>query len=168
MTNTILAGHGRVEAAKLLGLATVPCLRIEHMTDAQKRAYILADNKIALNAGWDETILAEELRDLMVLDPGFDLGLTGFSIPEVDGLIEGLEVVEPGDPREDKLPDPALCPSRCREGDVWQLGLHRLVCGNSLDPNDTYCLVCGPAVEPRLGKRDFQEPAVSFSPKRSA
>src|SRR6056297_627077 len=84
--NTILAGHGRVAAAKLLGMERVPCVRLEHMTPAQKRAYVLADNKLALNAGWDEQILAEELGALMALDLDFQVEVTGFSIPEIDGL----------------------------------------------------------------------------------
>jgi len=78
-SNTILAGHGRVEAAKLMGLAQVPCLRIEHMTPAEKRAYVIADNKLALNAGWDEDLLAEELQALLEIeDPGFEIGVIGF------------------------------------------------------------------------------------------
>ena len=96
--NMILAGHGRVEAAKLLGMETVPCVRLDHMSEAQKRAYLLADNKLALNAGWDEELLAAELQDLLDLDPDFDIGVTGFSIAEIDGLIEGLAPEEPGDP----------------------------------------------------------------------
>src|SRR5215212_12157628 len=83
--NQIIAGHGRVAAAKLLGLEAVPCRRIERMSPAEKRAYVLADNKLALNAGWDEQILAEELKDLLAEDLDFDIGVTGFSIPEIDG-----------------------------------------------------------------------------------
>lgn len=75
---TILAGHGRVEAAKLLGLGKVPCLRLDHMNEAEKRAYVLADNKLALNAGWDEELLAAELGALMSSDLDFDIGITGF------------------------------------------------------------------------------------------
>ena len=78
--DTILAGHCRVEAAKLIGMVTVPCIRIESMTPAEKRAYVLADNKLALNAGWDEDLLAEELQGLLADDLGFDIGITGFSI----------------------------------------------------------------------------------------
>ena len=103
--NTILAGHGRVEAAKLLGMATVPCVRLENMTPAQKRAYVLADNKLAQNAGWDEDLLAEELKGLMSSDLGFDIGVIGFSIPEIDGLVEGLTPEEPGDPGDDWVPE---------------------------------------------------------------
>ncbi|MCJ2011939.1 ParB N-terminal domain-containing protein [Methylobacterium sp. J-076] len=129
---TILAGHGRVEAAKLVGLDTVPCLRLDRMTEAEKRAYVIADNKLALNAGWDEQILAEELKALLATDLGFDVGITGFTIPEIDGLIDSLAPEEPGPPEDDILPVDA--PVRCRVGDLWQLGAHRLVCGDALDP----------------------------------
>jgi len=81
----IIAGHGRVQAAQLLGLATVPCLRLAHLTDAQKRAYIIADNQLALNAGWDESILAAELQALDGLE--FDLGLIGFDVGELEKLL---------------------------------------------------------------------------------
>ena len=101
--NTILAGHGRVEAARLLGMSEVPCVRLEHMTPEQKRAYVLADNKLALNAGWDDEILAEELRGLLEID--FNVELTGFSISEIDSLVEGLIPEEPGDPDDDVVPD---------------------------------------------------------------
>lgn len=130
-TGTILAGHGRVEAAKLLGLETVPCRILASMTGAQKRAYLLADNKLALNAGWDEELLAAELGELQHLDLNFELEITGFSIPEIDNLIEGLEPDEPGDPADD-LPAPDG-PALCRTGDVWRLGRHRLICGDALD-----------------------------------
>lgn len=134
----ILAGHGRVEAAKLLGMAEVPCLRFDHMSDAEKRAYILADNKLALNAGWDEDLLADELRSLLVEDIDLDIGLTGFSIAEVDRLIEEQVPEEPGNPGDDL--QPASAPQRCARGDLWQLGPHRLVCADALDPA-TLCLL---------------------------
>ena len=87
---TILAGHGRVLAAMELGLEFIPCIRLSGLSEAQKRAYVLADNKLALNAGWDEGLLAQELQGLLQADLGFDLSVTGFSIPEVDSLVEGL------------------------------------------------------------------------------
>jgi ParB-like chromosome segregation protein Spo0J len=96
--NTILAGHGRVAAAKLLELTEVPCVRLEHMTEVQKRAYVLADNKLALNAGWDEEFLAEELEAILGGDAGFDVSITAFSLAEVDSLIEGKAVEEDGPP----------------------------------------------------------------------
>src|SRR5215207_4781378 len=137
--HTILAGHCRVAAASLLEMDCVPCLRIENMSPAEKRAYVLADNKHALNGGWDEEILAEELQALLADD--FDIGITGFSIPEIDGLIEGLKPEEPGDPEDDLLPSDA--PARCRPGDLWQLGPHRLVCGDALEPLTVAALMNG-------------------------
>ena len=131
--NTILAGHGRAEAARMLGMDSVPCLRQDQMTDEQKRAYVLADNKLALNAGWDEDLLAKELGALYELDLDFSVEITGFSIAEIDNLIDGVAVEEPNDPDTDRLPDLDI-PQRCRPGDLWQLGQHRLICGNSLDP----------------------------------
>ncbi len=110
--NMILAGHGRLAAAKLLGMDRVPCVRIESMTRGQKRAYVLADNKLALNAGWDEEILALELKGLLEIDLDFDIGLTGFSIAEIDSLIEGLTPEEPGDPMDEWLPEICDRPSR--------------------------------------------------------
>jgi DNA modification methylase len=129
----VLAGHGRVEAARLIGMIEVPCLRFEHMSRAEKRAYILADNKLALNAGWDEDLLAEELKELLAEDIGFDLSVTGFSIAEIDGMVDGLVPEEAGDPADDRMPEPRACPARVRAGDVWQLGPHRLVCGDARD-----------------------------------
>ena len=129
----ILAGHGRLEAAKLLGMDKVPCVRLDHMTPAQKQAYVLADNKLALNAGWDEELLALELKELLSFDDGFDIGLTGFTIAEVDGLIEGLAVEEPAAPRDEMLPPLTEGSAITKLGDIWQLGWHRLVCGDSLD-----------------------------------
>ena len=132
-SGTILAGHGRVAAAQEIGMAQVPCLRIEYMTEAEKRAYVIADNKLALNAGWDDEILAEELKALSAIgDLGFDIGVMGFEIAEMDTLVEGLTPEEPGDPEDDVLPDNVR--QRVSLGDVWQLGAHRLVCGDALDP----------------------------------
>lgn len=119
-TGMILAGHGRARAAKDLGFESVPCVRLDHMSEVQKRAYVLADNKLALNSGWDETLLAEELGVLASLDTEFELEATGFSIAEVDTLLEADPVEEPGDPRDDAQPVDA--PRRVQEGDVWELG----------------------------------------------
>ncbi|SLN12863.1 putative methyltransferase [Roseivivax jejudonensis] len=130
----ILAGHGRVKAAKELGLETVPCLRIEHMSETEKRAYVIADNKLALNAGWDEDLLAAELGAILESpELDFEIGITGFSIAEIDALLEAPEPEEPGNPEDDAVPDQAQ--RRVSQGDVWQLGRHRLVCGDALDPD---------------------------------
>ena len=126
--NGIIAGHGRVLAARKLGLATVPVLRIDYMTDAQKRAYIIADNKLALNAGWDEELLALELGELHEL--GLDLALTGFSEEELAGLRLGPAEEAEGLTDEDETPEPQAGAVTVL-GDVWVMGEHRLVCGDS-------------------------------------
>lgn len=135
---TILAGHGRVLAAQHLNLTEVPCIRIEHMSLAQKQAYVIADNKLALNAGWDEEILAKELQALMELDLEFDVQLTGFSIAEVDLVIESLRPEEPNAPEDDILPAHLDDAPIVYFGDIWQLGCHRLICGDALKP-ETIC-----------------------------
>lgn len=124
----IIAGHGRVEAAKQLGLETVPCVRLEHLSGAQKRAYILADNKLAEKAGWDPEILKTELQHLTSLDLDFDNSVTGFDMPEIDVLLNDT-VPEP-DPA-DEVPAVEPGPAVTRLGDVWQIGPHRLICGDS-------------------------------------
>lgn len=144
--NMILAGHGRLAAAKEVGLLKVPCVRIETMTPAQKRAYVLADNKLALNAGWDVELLGLELKELLEVDPGFDVGVSGFSIAEVDGLIEGL-AVEDAPPREDLLPALGKGTPVTRPGDVWVLGRHRLICGDARDPEAVKRLMAGEVAE---------------------
>jgi DNA modification methylase len=138
---SILAGHGRVKAAKLLGWTTVPCLHVEHLSAAEKRAYVLADNKIALNAGWDEDILADELRSLSDPDLGISVDLTGFSIAEIDAQIDIDAPEEDRNPRDDRLP--VAVPARVRRGDLWALGPHRLICGDSSDPTTVERLMAG-------------------------
>lgn len=128
---TILAGHGRVAAAQRLGMAEVPCLRLDHMSASEKWAYVLADNKLALNAGWDEDLLAAELGALKSENLDFDIGITGFSIPEIDSLMETVAPEDTGDPEDDVLPE--VAPTRVAPGDIWQLGPHRLICGDALD-----------------------------------
>lgn len=128
--NTILAGHGRVAAALSLGMDQLPCLYVEHLSDEQKRGFVLADNQIALNSTWDEDLLGTELKELSEIDLGFDLDITGFSIADMDVLIDGCEPEDSCDPSDDVLPKNIT--SRAQLGDVWQLGDHRLVCGDSL------------------------------------
>lgn len=137
---TILAGHGRIAAARSIGMTSVPCVKLSHMSPEQKRAYVLADNKLALNAGWDEGILAGELETLLSLDLDFKIDVIGFSISEIDSLIEGKANEEEGDPDDDLLPV-GIAPVRCVFGDIWQLGQHRLVCGDALDPHWTALLM---------------------------
>lgn len=128
----IIAGHGRVAAAKTLGLDTVPVIRLDHMSEAQKRAYILADNKLAEKAGWDKEILAIELQNLIQINLDFDISITGFEMPEIDVLISASEAPPAKDDPLDHVPAVAEVPVT-RLGDVWQIGPHRLICGNSLD-----------------------------------
>ncbi len=130
--NRIMAGHGRVRAAVELGIAAVPCLRFDHMSEDAKRAYVLADNKLALNAGWDEELLAGELGALFASpDLDFDVDVIGFSLAEVEEILTVPEPEEPGDPADDQLIEDAR--HRVKAGDVWQLGVHRLICGDALD-----------------------------------
>jgi DNA modification methylase len=131
-SGTIIAGHGRVEAAKLLGLAQIPTLRIEHLTDAEKRAYILADNKLAEKAGWDREILAIELQALVDMD--FEIELTGFEMAEVDFLLdEATEIKQSPLLPEDSIPELSAEPPVTKLGDLWLLGAHRLYCGDARD-----------------------------------
>jgi DNA modification methylase len=125
--NGIIAGHGRVMAASKLGLAKVPCIRLAHLTDTQKRAYIIADNKLALNAGWDEEMLALELGELK--DEDFDLSLIGFDETELGDLM--AETTE-GETDPDEVPEPPVDPVTVL-GDVWVMGKHRLACGDCTD-----------------------------------
>ena len=145
--NMILAGHGRLAGAQLLAMDRVPCVRLEHMSPAQKKAYVLADNKLALNAGWDEEILALELQGLLDLDEAFAIDITGFSIAEVDSLIEGLSIEETGDPDDEALLLVLDGPAVTVEGDVWLLGAHRLICGNALSPEVCETLLAGESAQ---------------------
>ena len=131
----IIAGHGRVLAAREEGFFEIPCVFAEHLTDAQKRAYILADNRLALNAGWDEEMLSVELSDLKGAD--FDLSLLGFDDAELNKLMGGAEDVKDDDFDVDaELQKPAVT----KLGDLWLLGNHRLVCGDSTKP-ETFTLL---------------------------
>lgn len=134
--DTIIAGHGRVMAARKLNLSEVPCLRLSHLTETQRKAYILADNKLALNAGWENNLLSLELTELA--DSGFDITLTGFTQEEMDAL-KPIEVTE-GLTDEDAVPDVPEEPVT-RMGDVWLLGKHRLMCGDStsIEALETLC-----------------------------
>ena len=129
----IIAGHGRVAAAKLLGIATVPIVRLSHLTEGEKRAYILADNRLAEKAGWDREILAIELQALIDLD--FEVELTGFETAEIDLCLEEAREAagEPGGP-EDEIPAYAGALAVSRPGDLWQLGPHLLLCDDARDP----------------------------------
>lgn len=127
--NRIIAGHGRVEAAQRLALGQVPTVRFDHMTPAQVRAYVIADNKLAENAGWDRDILALELKELSI-ELDIDLTITGFETAEIDLLIDGLEAADDLDEVPPAIPD---APIVSQPGDIWAIGNHRLICGSALD-----------------------------------
>ena len=135
-SNGIIAGHGRVMAAGKLGLKEVPCIRLAHLTESQKRACIIADNKLALNAGWDEELLKLELTELRDLD--FDISLAGFSDEELAGL---LAETTAGKTDPDEVPEPPVDPVSVLS-DVWVMGKHRLLCGDSTSIDDLRKL-CG-------------------------
>ena len=135
----IIAGHGRVAAAKAEGLTEVPCVFAEYLTDSQKRAYILADNRLALSAGWDEELLALEFGELK--DLGFDLELTGFDANEIEKLFAG----DGNDVEDDEFDLTAALEEAAfvLPGDVWLLGRHRLICGDATDPATVTKLMAG-------------------------
>ena len=127
----IIAGHGRVAAAKLLGLASVPTIRLENLSQAEVRAYVIADNRLAELAGWDEKLLALELQGLIEIELDFDVELAGFETAEIDSLIAGLT---DGEVRDDADGLPAInysAPAISQSGDMWLLGRHRLLCGDA-------------------------------------
>ena len=135
---SIIAGHGRVLAARKLGMDTVPVIRLNYLTEAQRRAYVIADNKLALNAGWDEEMLALELGELGEL--GFDLELTGFSDEEIDALTPDELPAPLTDP--DEVPEVPVQPVSV-PGDVWLLGRHRVMCGDSTSVDAVERLMAG-------------------------
>lgn len=143
----VMAGHGRLAAARKLALDVVPVVVLDHLTPTQRRAYILADNALAQAAGWDEELLASELADLSAA--GFDLALTGFSDDELAGLLSDIEDTADseeapsiGEPTDEDIPDAPATPVS-QPGDIWQLGAHRLICGDSTDPAVVAALMTG-------------------------
>ena len=137
--NVIIAGHGRRSAARELGMSEVPCLRLIGLTESQKKALRIADNQLALNAGWDEEMLRIELADLKT--ENFDIDLIGFSLEELEQYLgeyeQQKEVVEDEAPAADEVK------RRCKRGEIWQLGNHRLMCGDSTSANDVAKLMDG-------------------------
>jgi DNA modification methylase len=151
-TGTLIAGHGRLAAARSLGMLKVPTIELSHLSPAERRAYILADNKLAENAGWDSELLALELGELVELD--FDLELTGFSAGEIDIVLEASAQASPDAAVDeaDIIPDASARPVT-RPNDFWVLGRHRLLCGNTLDPASFDLLLRG-----KLGGIAFTDP----------
>ena len=139
----MIAGHGRVMAARKLGIDEVPCIRLAHLTENQKRAYVIADNKLALNAGWDEEMLKLEIKDLEASD--FDISLLGFDAEELENIMDEPEKTE-GLTEDDEVPEPPAQPVTSL-GDIWLLGKHRLMCGDSCSVSDMESLCDGQLVD---------------------
>ena len=138
--NTILCGHGRFYAAQKLGLKKIPCVKESHLTEAQKRAYIIADNKLSINAGWDDELLAVELSDLQ--GEGVDLSITGFDEKELADLFDDKsksDVEDDGYDLSAALEKAAFV----QRGDIWTVGRHRLMCGDATNADDVAALMGG-------------------------
>lgn len=165
--NGIIAGHGRLAAARKLGHTEIPVIELTGLSEAQKRAYVIADNKLALNAGWDTEMLVNELRDLEGMD--IDLALTGFSADELNDM---LAVKEEGLTDEDAAP-PVPEEPKTKPGDIYQLGDHRLMCGDSASVSDIDKLLNGAypnaiVTDPPYGIGiDGQKKSVSANPKHN-
>ena len=137
--NTIIAGHGRVEAAKLLGMEQVPTIRLDNLTDDQLRAYVLADNRLAERAGWDRGILAIELQHLMAVDCDLDITITGFEIPEIDLILQEASAGKPDEDDLFQIDETGQVVTQ--SGDIWVLGKHRVLCGSSLEESSYKALM---------------------------
>jgi hypothetical protein len=131
----VIAGHGRLLAARKMGWDTVPAIRLSHLTESQRMAFLIADNRLIENSSWDERMLGEQLKILSELNLDFELEAIGFEVPEIDLLIDGLNTVPEADP-DDRLPETSDSAVTVA-GNLWQLGKHRVLCGNSLAP-DSY------------------------------
>lgn len=126
----IIAGHGRMEAARLVGMIEIPTVRLSDMSEADKRAYVIADNRLTEQAGWDKELLAIELRFLADIDTDFDLTLTGFDLPEIDALLEEASPARGKESPDERVP--AISEAAVtRAGDIWAIGDHRLICGDA-------------------------------------
>jgi len=165
--NGVIAGHGRLLAARKLGLTEVPVIELAHLSETQKRAYVIADNRLALSAGWDDDLLRVELADLR--DDGFDLALTGFDVDEIDTLlVPGADDGGAAGDSEasDEVPEPVTEPM-VRASDLWLLGGHRLLCGDSTDPAAVTHVMAGEAAalcftSPPYGQqRDYSTGGIS-------
>ncbi len=139
----VIAGHGRLEAAKSLGLQSVPVVRIEHLSEAEKRAYVIADNRLAELAGWDRDLLRLELGELSIEAPDLDLTLTGYETGEIDLIVAGPPEEIAADSKADAVPVVDRGAVVSRPGDVWILGEHRLGCGDARNTADLDRLMAG-------------------------
>jgi DNA modification methylase len=151
----VVAGHARLLAAQELGLGLVPTIRVDHLSEAEKRAYMLADNRLAENADWSEELLRVELEYLTSLEIDFDVETLGFSVTEADLIIGG----GPPEPADEEPPPPPR-PERpvSRVGDTWQLGSHRVICGDCLNPGVLEILMAGRAADMVLTDPPYNVP----------
>jgi DNA modification methylase len=154
----IIAGHGRLKAAMRLGLEEIPAIELSHLTEIQKKALIIADNKLALNAGWDNELLSLELEELEL--EGLDLSLTGFGEEEISALKP--EVVNEGLTDEDAVPEPPPEPIT-KPGDIWILGKHRLMCGDSTSVDAVETLVANEKIDVLFTDPPY---GINFKPQR--
>jgi len=132
--NVVLSGNARLKVAKAKDWKTIPCIRAQNMSAEDELAYVIADNQIGLLASWDDEILSQALEQLKDPVLNFDIELTGFDLADVDRIIDAQRFEEPSDPRDDDFATKIEIQSRCQTGDIWQLGSHRLICGDALDP----------------------------------
>src|SRR2546426_5847557 len=138
----VMAGHGRLLACKLLGINNLPVIRLEHLSEHQKRAFMIADNRLTENSEWDDRLLGEQLKILSEAELDFSLEVTGFEMGEIDLKIENLSPADDGrDDPADALPEPSSV-QVSRIGDLWQLGKHRVLCGDALS-HDCYMSLMG-------------------------
>jgi len=169
----VIAGHGRLLAARQLGLTEVPVIELGHLSPTQRRAYLLSDNRLALDAGWDETLLALELAELS--EAGYDLALTGFEVTEIEELLATDVALGPdsesdatdADDAADTIPPAPVTPvTAC--GDIWQLGAHRLICGDAADPAVISALMQGEQASlcftspPYGNQRDYTDTVIDW------
>ncbi len=138
----VVAGHGRIAAAKQLGLTEAPTVCLADMSEADVRAYVIADNRLAENAGWDRNLLGVEFQYLADLDVDFDLCLTGFELPEIDAILSDIGTEAVKDNPDDTAPASAAGVAVTRLGDIWRIGPHRLICGDALQ-SETYAQLLG-------------------------
>ena len=137
----VLAGHGRLLACRELGITEVPTLCLEHLTPAQARAFMIADNRLTEIATWDDKLLAEQLKELSLVDLDFSIEVIGFEMGEIDLRIASLEdASDPADDPADAIPELPPRPPVSKQGDLYLLGHHRVLCGNALDPADLVIL----------------------------
>lgn len=149
----VIAGHGRIEAATLLGIEKVPTIRLEDLTEGEIRAYVIADNKLAENAGWDRELLAIELQGLIEPNIDFDVTITGFEMPEIDILIGELSSADEEEDPADEVPAVADGQPVTQPGDIWCIGKHRLICGDATDLD-----ICSRLLDGAVAQMVFTDP----------